>query len=216
MPRISPRAHILSPFDMRPIIRCPPKPCGRSTHTVHIIVASPVKKTLSKRKPTPKRTHGNRRTPPLVKPIARKPTPKRTHGNRRRPSPVRTIARKPTPKRTHGNRRRPSPVRSISRKPTPKRTHGNRGRPSPIRPISRKPTPKRTHGNRRRKSPIRPMSRKPSPKRSHGNRRRSKIRNTGLIIEPTRIHRTTHRIKKNPKTKSASQIAIEKARRKHH
>ena len=194
MPRISPRAHILSPFDMRPIIRCPPKPCGRSTHTVHIIVASPVKKTLSKRKPTPKRTHGNRRTPPLVKPIARKPTPKRTHGNRRRPSPVRSISRKPTPKRTHGNRRRPSPVRSISRKPTPKRTHGNR----------------------RRQSPIRPISRKPSPKRTHGNRRRSKIRNTGLIIEPTRIHRTTHRIKKNPKTKSASQIAIEKARRKHH
>ena len=194
MPRISPRAHILSPFDMRPIIRCPPKPCGRSTHTVHIIVASPVKKTLSKRKPTPKRTHGNRRTPPLVKPIARKPSPKRTHGNRRRQSPIRPISRKPTPKRTHVDRRRPSPIRSISRKPSPKRTHGNRRRQSPIRPISRKPTPKRTHGNRRR----------------------SKIRNTGLIIEPTRIHRTTHRIKKNPKTKSASQIAIEKARRKHH
>ena len=194
MPRISPRAHILSPFDMRPIIRCPPKPCGRSTHTVHIIVASPVKKTLSKRKPTPKRTHGNRR----------------------RPSPVRTISRKPTPKRTHGNRRRPSPVRSISRKPTPKRTHGNRRRQSPIRPISRKPSPKRSHGNRRRQSPIRPISRKPTPKRTHGNRRRSKIRNTGLIIEPTRIHRTTHRIKKNPTTKTASQIAIEKARRKHH
>ena len=172
MPRISPRAHILSPFDMRPIIRCPPKPCGRSSHTVHIIVASPMKKTVSKRKPTPKRTHGNRR--------------------------------------------RQSPLRPISRKPTPKRTHGNRRRHSPIRPISRKPSPKRSHGNRRRQSPVRPISRKPSPKRTHGNRRRSKIRNTGLIIEPTRIHRTTHRIKKNPKTKSASQIAIEKARRKHH
>ena len=107
MPRISPRAHILSPFDMRPIIHCPPTPCGRSSHTVHIIVASPVKKTSSKRKPTPTRTHGNRRRP--------------------------TEARK-----------------------------------------------------------------------------------TGLILEPSRIQRTTHRIKKSPKTKSASQIAMEKAKRKHH
>ena len=103
---------------MRPIIRCPPKPCGRSSHTVHIIVASPVKNTTSKKKPSPKRTHGNRRRQSLVKPIARKPTPKRTHGNRRRQSPVRPISRKPTPKRTHGNRRRQSPVRPISRKPT--------------------------------------------------------------------------------------------------
>ena len=133
MPTISPRAHILSPFDMRPIISCPPTPCGRSSHTVHIIVASPVKKTSSKRKPTPQRTHVNRRRPSPVRPIARKPTPKRTHGNR---------------KNSFVNRRRPSPIRPISRKP--KKNLKQRRRKSPIRPMSRKPSV-----NRRRRSKIR-------------------------------------------------------------
>ena len=41
-----PGAHILSPFDMRPTIRCPLY-LGRSSHTVHIIVVF-LKKNASK------------------------------------------------------------------------------------------------------------------------------------------------------------------------